>query len=217
VKEGYHSVIIETKDGKAIMGQLVKSGGGSSVIRDGSGTEVTIADNMVSKKTDAGSLMPGNLIAALPEQDVNDLFKFLSQLGKPGDYDATKSRAPKVLAILGVKTELQERASKADPALGWVPVNATVNGTLLAEDAKNAAPGSGEIMIGTKLQLSEAADVSLKFADGFRPVDIWIDGAQASSGNAKLAAGVHKIVIRATASGKPIRMTCDEGTFLPEW
>ncbi len=217
VKEGYHSVIIETKDGKSIMGQLVRSGGSGSTIRDGAGQEVLVPDNMIARKTDAGSLMPGNLIATLPEADVNDLFKFLSSLGKPGDFDATKSRAPKTWAIVGLTTDIQEKASVGDPGLPWYPVSTTVNGRLLPEDAKNAAPGSGEIMAGTKLQLAEAARIELQFADGFKPTDIWINGKSIPSGTATLEPGIHKIVVRASVKDKPVRMTCGAGTFLPEW
>jgi len=217
VKEGYHSVIIETKDGKAIMGQLIRSGGSGLTVRDGAGQEIVIPENNVAKKTDAGSLMPGNLIASLPENDVNDLFKFLSQLGKPGDYDATKSKAPKVWGVLALTTDVQEKASVGDPSLAWTPVSATVNGRLLADDAKAAAPTSGEMMAGTKLQLAEATKIQLQFADGFKPTDIWINGKSVPSGATTLEPGIHKIVVRAPLNGKPMRMTCEAGTFLPEW
>jgi len=216
VKEGYHSVILETKDGKAIMGQLVKSGGGSSIIRDATGTEITVPDEMLAKKTDAGSLMPGNLINGLPEQDVNDLFKFLSQLGKPGEFDATKSKAPRVWGVVGLTPAIQEAASKADASLPWIPVNATVNGRLLPEDVKLAVGTTGEIMAGAKLQLAEATKISLQFGT-VKPVAIWINGASATSGNAELQPGIHKIVVRFEGSDQPIEMKCEAGTFLPEW
>ena len=34
--------------------------------------------------------MPAGLVDALNEQEQSDLFAFLSRLGKPGDYDASK-------------------------------------------------------------------------------------------------------------------------------
>ncbi len=217
VKEGYHSVILETKDGKSIMGQLVKSGGGSSVLRDGSGAEITVADDMVTKKTDAGSLMPGNLIARLSDAETHDLFKFLSSLGTPGEFDATKSQAPKVWAVLAMKPELQDLASKGDPSLAWASVNSTLNGSLLSSDALAIVGKAQEIMAATKLQLAEKANLKLQFPEGFRPAGIWIDGKQSSEGTATLEAGIHKIVIRAALNDQPLRMTCATGTFLPEW
>lgn len=217
IKEGYHSVTVETKDGKAIMGQLIRSGGSGLTIRDAAGQEVVIPESNVAKKTDAGSLMPGNLIASLPDNEVNDMFKFLSQLGKPGAYDATKSRAPKVWAVYGLTTDTQERASKGDPTLPWIPVSATVNGRLLQADADAMTAGASEIMAGAKLQLSKAAEIKLSYEDGLKPVAVWINGVQANSGTASLQPGIHKIVIRSPKNFGSIRITCDEGTFLPEW
>ncbi len=217
VKEGYHSVILETNDGRAIMGQLVRSADGVSIVRDATGAEVEIADSSIVKKTDAGSMMPGNLIDSLTGQEAHDLFKFLSQLGKPGPYDATKSKAPKIWAAIGLKTENQGPASQGEPSLAWTPVIATVDGRLLPEDAKAAAGGSGELMIGTRLQLAEAAKIQLEFPDGFRPVMIWIDGELAPGGSAELQPGIHTIVLRTPLPDAPIRMKCESGTFLPEW
>jgi putative heme-binding domain-containing protein len=219
VKEGFHSVILETKDGKAIMGQLVKSGGGISVIRDGSGAEISVADAMVVKKTDAGSLMPSNLIASLPEQDISDLFKFLSQLGKPGDFDATKSRSPKVWAIVAAAKTAEAAATKGETSLPWTPVNTTVNGRLLAEAAKSATAGGDEIFAATKLQLSEATTISLKFPDTDTPAErwLWIDGQPSKDGTANLQPGIHLIVVRATIQDQPLWLRCESGTFLPEW
>jgi putative heme-binding domain-containing protein len=215
IKEGYHAVTLETKDGKAIMGQLVRSGAGSSVVRDATGAEVTIPDNMVVKRTDAGSLMPGNLINGLSDQETDDLFKFLSQLGKPGDFDATKSRSPKIWAVVGLRTENQEAASQGDPSLPWLPVVGTVGGKLLAEDA-NMVSG-GELMVGSKLQLAGPAKVSLQFSNGFRPTAVWINGVPAPGGEAELEAGIHKIVFRTPQLTQAVTMKSAVGTFLPEW
>ncbi len=218
IKEGYHSVTIETKDGKAIMGQLVRSGGGSSVIRDAAGIDVTIPDNMIAKKTDAGSLMPGNLINGLPDNEVNDLFKFLSELGKPGAFDATKSKSPKVWAVLPLRTEIQEAAAQGDPSLPWIPIVGTVGGKLLPEDVKMMTGGHpGEIMIATKLQLAEPAKVTLEFPEGFKPTTVWIGGNPAPSGPADLEAGIHHIVIRCSPPGEALWIKSAEGIFLPEW
>lgn len=217
VKEGFHSVMIETKDGKAIMGQLVKSGNGSSVVRDGAGNEITIADEMISKKSNAGSLMPGNLIANLSDKDIHDLFKFLSQLGTLGEFDATKSHAPKVWAVIGFKSDLQVPSSKGDPMLAWTPINSSVNGSLSSIHAKAAMGTSSEIMAATKLQLAKKENIKLEFPGDFHPLGIWIDGQPSKDGTATLEPGIHKIVIQTTISDHPIRMTCTTGTFLPEW
>jgi putative heme-binding domain-containing protein len=217
IKEGYHSVVIETKDGKSIMGQLVRSSGGTSVIRDGAGAEITIADEMVAKKTDGGSLMPGNLINSLNQQETDDLFSFLSNLGKPGEFSSNESKAPKVYAVIGATPENMGAASKGDPALPWVPVNATVNGRLLPEDFRTTKPGKGQAMIATKLQLATPAIVKLTFTDGFKPAQLFINGKPIGSGTADLPAGIHTIVFSTENPRQPIRIQSKTGTFLPEW
>jgi putative heme-binding domain-containing protein len=202
IKEGYHSVTIETKDGKAIMGQLIRSSGGSSVIRDASGAEITIADAMIAKRTDAGSLMPGNLISSLTPQETDDLFKFLSSLGKPGEFSASESKAPKTYAIISRTPENMEAAAKGDPSLPWAIVNATVNGRLLAEDIAN---------------FKNPGPLSLTFPDGFKPSEIWINGKPADPAKTDLPAGIHTIAIRAGNFQGPFRLQSNSGTFLPEW
>jgi putative heme-binding domain-containing protein len=214
VKEGYHSVVIETKDGRTLMGRLLRSGGGSVVLSDAAGQEITLADSAILKRTDSGSLMPANLIAGLKEQEQLDLFKFLSQLGKPGDFDVTKSRAPRVWAVMPLSGAMPGSAAAGDPALPWIPINGTVNGTLLAGDVAPFASGATEILAGARVELSEAAEVTLKFPQA--PLGVWVDGQPVKDGRVRLEPGIHKIVVRHKAGGD-LRFESSAGTFLPTW
>ena len=213
IKEGYHSVIIQTKDGKSITGQLIRSSGGSSVIRDGAGKEINIADTMIATKTDAGSLMPGNLIGSLNPQETNDLFKFLSSLGKPGEFSASDSKAPKVYAILSATPENTDAATKGDPKLPWSTVNATVNGSLLAKDlASTKNP-----IIATKIQLTEPSSLTITFPENFKHTGFWINGKPTETGTIKLPPGIHTLVLRVENFPDRFRLQSASGTFLPEW
>ena len=213
IKEGYHSVIIQTKDGQSITGQLLRSSGGTSVVRDGAGKEITVADANIATKTDAGSLMPGNLIGSLTPQETDDLFKFLSSLGKPGEFSAGDSKAPKIYAILSATPVNTEAATKGDPKLPWAIVNATVNGSLLAQDlAHTKSP-----LIATKIQLTEPTTLTITFPENFKPTGFWINGKPAETGTAALPAGIHTLVIRAETFPDRFRLQSPSGTFLPEW
>jgi putative heme-binding domain-containing protein len=215
VKEGYHAVVIETRDGRTMMGRLLKSGDGQTVIADAAGQEVTLADESIVKRTDSGSLMPANLIASISEQEQADVFKFLSQLGKPGDYDATKSRAPRVWALMPVKETLSAGAEKGDPALPWTPVNGTVNGRLVGSEAVAILGDAKEALAATRFELATSAEVSLKLPANAAAV--WIDGAPVSDGKAVLLAGKHVIVVRYQPDGNDFRFEVSAGTFLPTW
>lgn len=213
IKEGYHSVIIQTKDGQSITGQLLRSTGGTSVVRDGAGKEITVADANIATKTDAGSLMPGNLIGSLTPQETDDLFKFLSSLGKPGEFSAGDSKAPKIYAILSATPENTEAATQGDPKLPWAIVNATVNGSLLAQDlASTKNP-----VIATKIQLTEPTTLTITFPENFKPTGFWINGKPAETGTAALPAGIHTLVLRAENFPEAFRLQSPSGTFLPEW
>lgn len=213
IKEGYHSVIFQTKDGQSITGQLLRSSGGSSVIRDGAGKEITLADTMIATKTDAGSLMPGNLISSLTPQETDDLFKFLSSLGKPGEFSTSDSKAPKVYAILSATPENTDAAIKGEPKLPWAIVNATVNGSLLAQDlASTKNP-----IIATKIQLTEPTTLTITLPENFKPPGFWINGKPSENGTATLPAGIHTLVLRAETFPDRFLLQSKSGTFLPEW
>jgi putative heme-binding domain-containing protein len=213
IKEGYHSVIIQTKEGISITGQLLRSSGGTSVVRDGAGKEITVADANVATKTDAGSLMPGNLIGSLTPQETDDLFKFLSSLGKPGEFSAGDSKAPKIYAILSATPENTEAAIKGDPKLPWAIMTATVNGSLLAQDLANTK----NPIIATKIQLTEPTTLTITFPENFKPTGFWINGKPAETGTAALPAGIHTLVLRAETLPDRFRLQSASGTFLPEW
>ena len=91
IKEGYHATLVETKDDQELSGILVRETADQLIIRDASNKETAIAKNNIAKRTAATtSLMPAGLVDALSSQEQIDLYRFLSELGKPGRYDASK-------------------------------------------------------------------------------------------------------------------------------
>lgn len=217
VKEGYHSVVVETRDGRTLMGRLVSSGGGNVVLGLASGETITLADEAVIKRTDSGSLMPANLIASLDEQQQLDLFKFLSQLGRPGEFDATKSRSPRVWGVLPIHGALPDGAVAGDSKLPWAVVNGTVNGRLLAADVLALAGEAKEVMAAARFELAEAGNIVLSLPDGPKPTAIWVDGKPVESGSMALEAGPHVVVVRYSADQRDFRLECSDVTFLPAW
>jgi putative heme-binding domain-containing protein len=217
VKEGYHSVIFETKDGRTIIGRLLRSGGGNLVVSDATGQETTLSEDSILRKTDTGSLMPAGLINTIGEQEQADLFKFLSQLGRPGDYDATKSRAPRTWAVMPVNGDPQEPATAGDPNLPWVAINGTVNGTLLASDVTAMTGTVNEVLAATRLELSAPAEVEFTFPGEAKPSAVWIDGKPLQASKLALDPGIHRIVLRSPLQSGKVRFEATAGTFLPTW
>src|SRR5262249_403185 len=80
VKEGYHSVVIESKDGQEFSGIPVRETTDQVVMRDISNKEVAIAKNNIQNRTVGGSIMPSGLLESLNNEEQIDLYRFLSEL-----------------------------------------------------------------------------------------------------------------------------------------
>jgi putative heme-binding domain-containing protein len=100
VKEGYHAIIVETKDEMELSGILIRETDEQLFIRDASNREVAVPKNNVANKRIGGSLMPAGLIDSLSEQEQGDLYRFMSELGKPGRYDASKGNVARVWHVI---------------------------------------------------------------------------------------------------------------------
>ncbi|MEO6742656.1 MAG: PVC-type heme-binding CxxCH protein [Chthoniobacteraceae bacterium] len=82
IKEGYEAMEVTTKDGRVITGYRV-SDDGNLVIRDiATGGQTRLAKEEIVSKKLTGSLMPSGLADRLSREDLRDLFRFLSGLGK---------------------------------------------------------------------------------------------------------------------------------------
>ena len=83
IKQGYETVLITTKDEALVAGLLQRKTGDSVLIRDTTG-KVTAIPNGNVKKIDVSpvSLMPPALTASLRRDEMMDLLKYLTTLGK---------------------------------------------------------------------------------------------------------------------------------------
>lgn len=214
VKEGYHAVILETRDGRTVMGRVLKSGGGQIVVADAAGQEIALAEEAIVSRTDTGSLMPAQLIDALTHQEQLDLFNFLSQLGRPGDYDATKSRAPRAWAVLALTGEPTPEAQAGAESLAWTPHIGTVNGRLLAAELEPTLNGATEALAAARFQLGSAGPVVITLPDCVS--EAWVDGQRIGKSELELEAGLHTVVVR-FRTGTDLRIEASAGTFLPQW
>ena len=65
IKEGFHSVIVETKDGLEFSGVVARESSDELVLRDATDKETTIAKKDIEKRSTGNSLMPSGLIDTL--------------------------------------------------------------------------------------------------------------------------------------------------------
>jgi len=240
IKEGYHSVVVETKDNRSLVGVQVSQTGAEIVIRDAADKLISIPQNQVKRKIDGQSLMPPALILSLTEKEQLDLYRFLAELGKAGPFDATKTGVARTWRLLpgthrveqyGIEKIVQEDFEKkwsnhvlgAGNNAGWKLVPTRVNGDLPAEDITEVTAvgrhvGLVHVFAGTKFEVQKAGLITFKIPDELQ-TEAWIDGKPLKRGNqftAELKPGTHRIVIRLDAKALPkaMRLKSKDATFL---
>jgi putative heme-binding domain-containing protein len=191
VKEGFHSLRVETQDGKVHIGVKLRESKTEIVLRDAEDKEIVIPANDVDTKRESRSLMPDGLVDTLTREELIDLTRFLSELGKVGPYSLTKARVVRRWQALQntpqagnlIRRSRIAAAAENDPAFVWNSAYAKVSGELPLEGLptltiwKDTAPltvvraqldvtAAGKV----KLKLNSAAGVSLLV--GSNPVEV---------------------------------------------
>lgn len=92
VKEGYHSLRIETQDGKVHTGVKIRETKTEIALRTAEDKEIVIPIKDIDNKRDTRSLMPDGLVDTLTREELLDLTRFLSELGKQGPYAPNQKR-----------------------------------------------------------------------------------------------------------------------------
>jgi len=82
VKEGYNTVVVQTDDGQVLTGIQVTRSDAELVLRDATGKEVKIPTADIDAESVGTSLMPAGLIDSLSREELADLVRYLSGLGK---------------------------------------------------------------------------------------------------------------------------------------
>jgi putative heme-binding domain-containing protein len=82
VKEGYNTVVVQTDDGQVLTGIQVTRSDAELVLRDATGKEVKIPTADIDEESAGSSLMPAGLMDSLSREELADLVRYLSGLGK---------------------------------------------------------------------------------------------------------------------------------------
>ena len=83
IKQGYETVIVTKKDNTVVSGLLQRKAEGATLVRDPTGEIVSIPNGEIAKTdTSPVSLMPPGLTAQLRRDELVDLMKYLTSLGK---------------------------------------------------------------------------------------------------------------------------------------
>jgi len=223
VKESYHSIQVTTKDGEELSGIPVRETAQELVLRDTTNKEISIPIKNIETRKIGGSLMPAGLVDFLTEGERLDLFRFLSELGKPGPFDATKGSMARVWRVNTSATPAEEILKSEVGGPLWLPFYTTLSGALLKTELEtdfSLAARHDVFFVATRFQTAKSGSVKL-LLHGVNSPKAWVDGKPVG-GNTEMAAdlpaGTHTFVVKLDPSQLPdqIRLETADGSFLVE-
>jgi len=223
VKEGYNSIQVSTKDGQDLSGILVRENNEELILRDPTNKEISIPKKNIDTRKIGGSLMPGGLADILTDSERLDLFRFLSELGKAGPFDASKGNVARVWRI----NANQSAASDPNAFSGevtnasWSPIYATISGALLKQDLLEVAGSERReepILAAARFQNSKPGSVTLTLA-GLNSPKAWLDGKPVGGSSeikAELSPGSHTLILKIDPRQLPetIKLESQDVSFL---
>lgn len=187
VKEGFHSQIVATDDGRIHTGIPVRENQQDLVLRDAEDRVVTIPKASIEERSDGQSLMPEGLLNDLTRTELVDLTKFLSELGKiGGDYAVGKTRVVRrwqsLLWTKETHTLLNrtsfDSAAGDSPELTWEPAYSRVSGELPTVELAKFVPHAQldpTSFLRFQLDVSTPGTTKLLFGD-VAGLTLWVDG-----------------------------------------
>ncbi|MFK7910204.1 MAG: PVC-type heme-binding CxxCH protein [Akkermansiaceae bacterium] len=154
IKEGYHTTMVTEKNGNVHSGGLVKDGKKELVLRDNTGKLTRIAATDIKTKVISNfSMMPPGLTAGLREDEFVDIVRFLSELGKEGDFKTgSRSFVRKWKVLKKHQLTLDQIRHLGSPVFAkpsedhgyeWIDLVSRVNGELKTADV-SSFEGVGE-------------------------------------------------------------------------
>lgn len=175
IKEGYHTTVLTTKTNEVITGGLVRESDDEIVLRLADGSEQTVKATALSKKEIIPiSLMPPGLTASLREDELVDLVRFLSELGKEGPYKVPANRFVRRWRVLpyddNVSHWIRRNGSQAmlgrGEALPWRSAYSTVAGQLpLSEIGINKGFNNDLSFAKFDIDVAAAGEIGLRIAN----------------------------------------------------
>jgi putative heme-binding domain-containing protein len=225
LKEGYQTLVVITDKGKSFSGIKVRQTGTDLVLRDNEDREFAIPLAQIDEQVNGASLMPAGLIDRLTTSEVVDLVRFLSELGKVGDFQVSRERLVRSWQTLIPNQQAQFRVRRTrlasiaqdDPAFSWKAIYSRVDGTLPANRLP-ALPFRGPfqkapsplVFVRFDFEVTTAGAVDLQ-AGSTKGLTLWLDGTPlelAESLRLEPEVGRHRVTIGVSINDRaePLRV-----------
>jgi len=219
VKEGFNAVSLTLKDGTVATGIQTRETAQEFFLRNVVGQETSVPKTNVTSRENIGSIMPAGLTDSLADRERLDLYAFLSQLGRPGVYDASKGNVARAWSLYPAAELAQLLAGNAATTPG-TPAYTLVDGRLTSELLQNALqfmPNAGtSILATTKFQLPAAGNATVTLTGA---KEAWLDGKPVNATapiSATLPAGEHILAVKLDPAQPPqsLRAESTDGRFV---
>lgn len=189
VKENYHTLVVATDAGEVASGVLIRQTDRDLLLRDAAGKTLTIPLDSVVQQKVGKSLMPAGLTEKLTSQELVDLVRFLSELGKPGGIRLPEGERAKQWQTLAATDSARyqlrrtghETVTKDLPEWNWQPVSVNTQGVLpvaeLPRLGQLRGPRQGEpavVFARTEFEVTSPGKQALK-VPGYRGLRVWLN------------------------------------------
>lgn len=218
IKEAFVTKVVLTSDGFAVQGIVADRTADTLVLKDADGKlqEVPLSD--IDDEIEGKSLMPKGLVKFMTHAELVDLVRFLSELGKPGEYAIrTGQRMQRWRVLADPSAELlegppNETTFESQVLLSgvWRPAYARVNGELPLDEL---VPSGGQPVLYVQGEFNVTAAGAIQFQVDAPPGTVlWIDSEEQNTVDApvvELAAGRHTATLRidtAEHAGQSVRL-----------
>jgi putative heme-binding domain-containing protein len=182
IKEGYATAMVEMKDGSNFTGYLTREDDKEILLTDATGQTRTLPVSQVGKKQIIPvSLMPAGLTNSLRRDELTDLIRFLSELGKEGEFKVQEDGTLRQWFV-------HQRADFQQPS----PHVSMVNGTLDSTDWPVVKlSGRNARVADTRFEVLQEGEVVIR--TGPVPDAIWqVDGKEITTSGETLKVSLPK-------------------------
>ena len=214
-KEQYLTRIVLTVDGETFTGIVVDEDDVKMNLKDASGKIITIAIDDIEAQKEGKSLMPQGLTKFLTHDELLDLIKYVSVLGKPGEYALrTVPAIQKWKVLKAPSAELAGDVPNVEivrehildlPAEAWQAIYGTTSGALPLDEVKPIVQGSPVVILQGEVNVITGGEVTLQTTSS-EPAQIWIDAEPFEASGpitTLLSQGMHKITVRTKIGDSP--------------
>ena len=227
VKENYHAVLVTTQQGLSYTGIKVQESPEKLVLRTADDKELTILIKDIDERKMGGSLMPDGLTDVLTRNELLDLVRFLSELGRVGPYSVSKARLVRRWQALDATPEARQLLSSSGAgatvdaaALRWEPAYSTVAGVLPLEDLPRVDDKDVWVaVVRCQVEASTPGPVVLRL-NGAQGLRLWLDRKLVDVKEATevdVPAGVHTLTfaVDLTQRKEPLRCELEDKAESP--